>query len=223
MRPLARGVALCFAPCVAGCSFGLFQTAHTQPPGQPLVTVGLTKVKNAIDEVGGRTELTSLGLQAGARVGVLRRLDLGVGSFFLSGGRADVKVNLVDPTGPFALSPRAGIGYQHRYGVLMAEAGGIASYRFFGMLEPYAGLTFANHWLTNHPPPSVNLPRSLAPGTGTGDGLLQAAVGLAFDTKRHVGFMAEYGHWFVMQDDPADFYAFVPTNVLGVALRVYGQ
>jgi hypothetical protein len=218
-RAFAIVVGLCLAPCVSGCSFGLFQTAHTQPPGTVSGTVGATYLTNELDDVAGRSEITRMGAEVGARVGVTRRLELGVGTFFLSGARANAKVNLLDPTGPFALSPRAGVGYQHRYGVLMAEAGAIASYRFFDVVEPYFGLTFANHWISRYSPPPV-VPPNLAPGTGTGDGLLQGALGVEVAAGPYVGFIAEYGHWFVLNDDPADFYAFVPTNIVGVALRV---
>jgi len=30
---------------------------------------------------------------------------------------------------------------------------------------------------------------------------------------------AELSDWFVLQDDPGDFYHFVPTNIFGVAVR----
>lgn len=220
MSDVRRGLScLLIAPYLGGCSFGLFQTAHTQPPGTVSATLGATRISNELDGLAGRDELTQLGAEVSARVGLTRRLELGLGSFFQSGARASAKLNVLDPTSPFALAPRAGVGYAHRYGVVMAEGGAIASYRFFDRLEPYVGLTFANHWITNYPPPPV-VPPNLAPGSGSGDALLQGALGLEAALGDHVALLAEYGHWFVLTNDPGDFYAFVPTNVLGIALRV---
>ncbi len=219
MTPALRTLTgLWLAPWLGGCSFGLFQTAHTQPPRTATLTVGGTYLSNELDDEESRTPITRLGAEVGARVGVIPRVEVGLGTFFQSGGRVNAKVNVLDPTGPFALSPRVGVGYQWKYGVWMAEGGAIASYRFFDVLEPYFGLTFANHWIGKYPPPDT-VPRNVAPGTGTGDGLLQAALGLEFMASNRVGLIAEYGHWFVLTDDPGDFYAFLPTNIVGFALR----
>jgi len=216
---LRRAVAaMLLGPSLGGCSFGLFQTAHTQPPGTVAGRLGATEVLNAIDEEAGRDVSTNTTAEVGVRVGLAQRVDIGLGSFFLSGARADVKVNVLDPKAALAIAPRFGLGAQYKYDVLMVEGGAIVSYRLFGVLEPYGGLTFANHWIGGYPA-SVDPSPDLARRTGEGNGLLQAALGFAVDTKQGFGLMAEYGHWFVMNNDPGDNYAFLPTNIVGVAIR----
>jgi len=35
-----------------------------------------------------------------------------------------------------------------------------------------------------------------------------------------VTLMVEYGHWFLLFDDPGDFYSFLSADVLGAAIRI---
>lgn len=207
-------------PCLAcGCSFGAFQTAHTQAPASVSFTPGVALVWNGIDETAGGGLDTNLGGQLGARVGIAPRLDVGVGSFLYSGAKADVKLNLLEPHQRLAIAPRLGAGYRFGRVVTMLEGGAIVSYRFLEGLEPYFGLSFANHWIeprltTGQPPPNAVGKR------GTGDGLLQLSLGLEFPVTRHAAVLLEYGHWFPLNDDPGDFYAFLPVNIAGIALRI---
>ena len=204
-----------------GCSFGSFQTAHTQAPSSVSVTPGVAQVFNRIDDQNGRGQLTNLGAQVGGRLGLTDRVDVGLGSFLFGGVKADVKVNLLEPHERLALSPRLGAGY--RFGGNRAagllEGGAIASYRLFDKLEPYFGLTFANHWIEPAPPPGP-LPPNVVGRRGSGDGVLQMSLGLQLEISQHVALLGEYGHWFPLNDDPGDFYAFVPTNIAGLALRI---
>lgn len=202
-----------------GCSFGAFQTAHTQAPATVSITPGVAQVFNRIDDQEGRSMLTNWGAQLGGRVGITERVDAGLGSFLFSGVKADVKVNLLERHQKLAIAPRLGAGYRFGRGVGMVEGGAIASYRFFNRFEPYLGLTFANHWIEPEPPPGP-LPPNVVGHRGAGDGLLQLNLGLELLVSDHVAVLGEYGHWSPLNNDPGDFYAFVPTNIAGIALRI---
>ena len=76
-------------------------------------------------------------------------------------------------------------------------------------------MCFGYETVTVSPDPESHL----ADRTGTGDGLLQAVLGIQLPAGTGLAFMAEHGHWFVLQNDPGDSYRFVPTNVFGVAMR----
>ena len=201
-----------------GCSFGMFQTAHTQAPGTVSITPGIAQVFNRLDDQSGRGVLTNSGAQVGGRLGISKRVDAGLGSFMAYGAKADVKVNLLDRSQKLAIAPRLGAGFRLERGVRMLEAGAIASYRVADRFEPYAGLTFANHWIEPDEPEG-KLPANAVTRREMGDGLLQLNLGFEVRASEHVAFLAEYGHWFPMNNDPGDFYAFVPTNVAGIALR----
>lgn len=208
------------AALTGGCSFGSFQTAHTQAPASVSLTPGVAQVFNRVDDQNGRDRLTNLGAQLGGRFGLTKRVDAGLGSFLFGGVKADVKVNLLKPHERLAISPRLGAGYRFAFGreVGLVEGGAIASYRLFDRFEPYFGLTFANHWI--EPAPPQPLPPNVVRRRGTGDGLLQLNVGVEMMVSDHVAFLGEYGHWFPVNDAPGDFYAFVPTNIAGLALRI---
>ncbi len=216
----SRGLFVLGAVFVSGCSFGSFQTAHTQAPATLSVTPGVAQVFNRIDDQQGRGGVINTGAQLGARVGITQRLDAGIGSFLLTGVKLDAKVNVLDPHEKFALAPRLGVGGRlSGREVWMVEGGAISSYRVSDSFEPYLGLTFANHWLAPEPPPGM-LPSNVVGKSGSGDGLLQLNLGVELKLSNHVALLAEYGHWFVLQDDPGDFYRFLPTNIAGIALRI---
>lgn len=202
----------------SGCSFGMFQTAHTQAPGTVSVTPGVAQVFNRLDDKSGRSVLTNVGAQLGGRLGISQRVDAGLGSFMAYGMKADVKVNLLERHNKLALAPRLGAGFRLERSVRMLEAGAIASYRLADKFEPYVGLTFANHWIEPENPDGP-LPANAVTRREMGDGLLQLNLGFEVRVSEHVAFLGEYGHWFPMNNDPGDFYSFVPTNVAGLALR----
>jgi hypothetical protein len=208
------------AALISGCSFGTFQTAHTQAPATVSVTPGVTQVFNRIDEEQGRGLSTNLGGQLGGRVGITERLDAGLGTFLATGVKLDAKVNVLDPLQKLAIAPRLGAGRRWiEREIWMVEGGALASYRFFDWFEPYLGLTFANHWIEPEPP-QVDLPPNVVATSGTGDGLLQLSMGVELVASRHFAVLAEYGHWFVLNNDPGDYYRFLPTNIAGLALRI---
>lgn len=211
--------ALVGAWLTTACSFGAFQTAHTQAPSTVSVTPGVARVLNRIDDRNGRNLATNLGAQLGGRVGLTQRVDAGLGSFLAYGVKADVKVNLLERHQRLAIAPRLGAGLRAGRTVGMLEGGAIASYRLFDRLEPYLGLSFANHWVSAERPQQP-LPPNVVGRSGTGDGLLQLSLGLELLLSDHVALLGEYGHWFPLNNDPGDFYTFVPTNIAGVALRI---
>jgi hypothetical protein len=205
---------------LSGCSFGAFQTAHTQAPATVSVTPGIAQVFNGIDDEQGRGLATNVGAQLGGRVGLTERLDAGVGTFLSTGVKLDAKLNVLDPLQKLAVAPRIGAGRRWiGREIWMVEGGAIASYRVFDWLEPYLGLTFANHWIEPEPPP-LALPPDALGSSGSGDGLLQLSVGVELAATRHFGVLAEYGHWFVLNNDPGDYYRFLPTNIAGLAVRI---
>jgi hypothetical protein len=220
MRPSFFGrLTVAIASLTSGCSFGSFQTAHTQAPASVSITPGVAQVFNRVDDQNGRDRLTNLGAQLGGRVGLTKRVDAGLSSFLFWGVKADVKVNLREPHQRLAISPRLGAGYRFGRKVGLVEGGAIASYRLFDRFEPYFGLTFANHWIEPDPPPEP-LPPNAVRRRGTGDGLLQLNLGVELMVSDHLAILGEYGHWFPLNDAPGDFYAFVPTNIAGLALRI---
>lgn len=208
------------AMLLSGCSFGTFQTAHTQAPATVSVTPGIAQVFNEIEHEQGRGLATNVGGQLGGRVGLTERLDAGVGTFMSTGIKLDAKLNLLDPLQRLALAPRLGAGRRWiERDVWMLEGGAIVSYRAFDWFEPYLGLTFANHWIEPQPPP-VTLPPDVVGRSGSGDGLLQLSVGVELAVTRHFGLLAEYSHWFVLNNDPGDYYRFLPANIAGLAVRI---
>jgi hypothetical protein len=128
------------------------------------------------------------------------------------------------PLDPLAIAPRLGVGYATgvRTSTSLLLAGGIASYRVTRGFEPYAGVTFANHWIVQ-PPPDVELAQdeSLASRSYAGDGLVQLNAGFELRTRGGVGTFFEYGVWLPAQNDPGDSYAFVTTHVFAIGLHVF--
>ena len=218
---LERALACSLVFALSSCSFGLFQTAHTAPPGRIRGSAGLSYVTNSVvTRPSQPNPLLNLGAEAALRVGLTQHLDIGVGSFELAGAALDAKYNLLRPDQDFALAPRAGVAYGFNYETFRAEVGGVVSYRLSRLVEPYLGLTFANYWIGDYTPPDAPAPPGwhFARRKGTGDGVLELNVGVELPSK-HFATLLEYGHWFVLQDDPGDFYHFVPTNIVGVAVR----
>jgi hypothetical protein len=219
-RPSLGALTPISALLLSSCSFGTFQTAHTQAPASVSFTPGVTQVFNRIDDEQGRGLATNVGAQLGARVGLTERLDAGVGTFLATGVKLDAKLNVLGPLQKLAIAPRLGGGRRWlEREIWMVEGGAIASYRVVDWFEPYLGLTFANHWIEPEPP-RPDLPPDVVGRNGTGDGLLQLSLGVELVATRHFGVLAEYGHWFVLNDDPGDYYRFLPTNIAGLAVRI---
>lgn len=215
-RFLAWGAVL--GGLASGCSVGSFQTAHTQLPGTLSITPGVTYVTNRIDDEQGRGTLTNSTAQLSGRAGLTERIDVGVGTFLQTGLKGDVKMNVLPPRAKLALAPRLGAGYRFGREIAMVEGGAITSYRLVRGLEPYIGLSFANHWIEAEAP--VTAPPNAVAARGTGDGLLQLSIGVELLQTTNFAILAEYGHWFPLNDDPGDFYRFLPTNIFGIAVRL---
>jgi len=215
-------VALCFGTSGCMTSHGLLQTAHTTPPKSIQTRSGASLVRNSIDEQAGRGYSTNTTAEAGARLGVTEFLDVGVAPLLGGGAAADAKANVIDNRLSFALAPRLSFGYAWSASAraYVAEAGAITSYRFVERIEPYAALSFANHWVMTdrtsaEPPPG----EVFAERRGYGDGLLKATSGLSLRLGAGFSLLGEYAHWFVAQNDPGDGYAFLASNVFAVALE----
>ena len=56
--------------------------------------------------------------------------------------------------------------------------------------------------------------------SGTGDGLLQLTIGAQALIAAYTALMVEVSHWIPLNDDPGDFYAFVPTTLIGLGIRI---
>jgi hypothetical protein len=206
----------------SGCSYALLETARTEPPGTVGGSWGVAQVHNRIDEQGGRGGLMNVGPQVMPRVGVTDHLDIGGGPFEGRGVRVDGKYNLMRRSDALALAPRGGLGARIDIGAFVPYLGMLASYRVASAIEPYAGITFANYWILDPPKPEdTTLDRSerYAERSGTGDGILQAVVGLQLPAGTGVALLVEYGHWFPMQNDPGNFYRFIPSDILAVGMR----
>lgn len=210
---------------VMGCSYGLGETPRTLPKGHLSGNTGMSMVFNRSDAERGGVGLHNLAPQLGPlRVGVAPHVDVGVATLFGLGLRADVKVSPTRPTLPFAFAVRAGGGgaYDTSGSLAMAFAGVLASYTFGGV-EPYLGATFANHWIYGRPTPD---PGSLGPGErfatrqGYGDGLVELTVGLRVSVSTWGSVSFEYSRWQPAQDDPGDFYRFVPNDIASLGLCV---
>jgi hypothetical protein len=80
---------------------------------------------------------------------------------------------------------------------------------------------FSNYWITRYPAPEVELGpgERFADATGTGDGMLQLTVGAQFPAGTGRAFVMEVSRWFPMQNDPGDFYKFLPATVVGLGFR----
>jgi hypothetical protein len=218
----------------SGCGYGLMQTAHTEAPGHVATTLGESYVGNALSDSGGRNLTTNIGTELAARVGLNRHVDLGVGPWLGEGARADFKLDVLAPENPWALAPRIGAGIAvsdssattgddddgNPTAIETALVGVIGSYRA-GTVEPYVGVTFANHWiyLEHEYPDELPPGQRYTPRTGAGDGLFQIALGAEIAVGVTTRLLLEYQRWQPAQDDPGDAYAFVPSNVLSVALR----
>jgi hypothetical protein len=197
------------------------QTAHTVPAGKARAHLGAARVYNEIDDVGGRGTLSNTSVEAGVRFGVTDFLDLGVLPLLGSGAAVDSKANVLYGKGRLALAPRLLAGVTTDTPVFVAEAGIIASYRIVRALEPYAALGFSNHWFFGpRPLPEDGLAadESLAKPAGYGDGLVKASLGLSARFGGGFSALVEYDHWYLAQNDPGNGYAFLPSDVIALAL-----
>lgn len=215
--------AMLVALSLTGCGYGVLQTAHTEPPGKPAVTVGAATVSNEYDAEARRNPATNAVPEASLRLGLTEHLDVGTGPYLLTGWRADVKGNLFRPAERHALAPRAGVAYATLQGdrTLLAFVGVIGSYRVARWFEPYGSLTMADNWVRIESPTDTRLApnEAFVDRDRTGNGNLQAVLGAELSVTRRWGFLLEYGRWTPLWNDPGDFYRFAHNNVFAAGAR----
>lgn len=208
----------------SGCGYGLHESARTLAPGQFGGGGAITLVANGAEQDGKvrvRTVAPDVGMM---RVGVARRVDVGVGLAYFAGLRGDVKISFLPEELPIALAVRVGAGGAgFPQALVLAYAGLLASVDVSSWLAPYLGVTYANHWIfgiDRDPPPSGE---TLVPRAGYGDGVLQNVLGFRFfleGERNPVSLSLEYGLWVPLQDDPGDGFSFVLNHLasLGVCI-----
>ena len=214
------------AALLGGCAYGMHESARTMAPGRVSGGGAISFVTNTNTAARGGVGASNFGVDLGmARVGLARRVDVGVGFLYGLGGRADVKVSPLPEAWRFALALRlGGGGAAIPDNVVMAYVGAIASYDFAFGLTPYLGCTFADHWIygidRDPPPPGQTLVRR----AGYGDGLLQSALGVRVFTDRKaavpVSVSLEYGLWVPLQDDPGDGFSFIVSHIASLGFCV---
>jgi hypothetical protein len=223
--PVQLLIWICSFAATGCCSYGLLQTAHTTPPAAGQVRCGASEVVNELTDDSERHPLLGLSGELGARVGLARFLDIGAAPFFRLGVTADAKANVMPPGEAFALAPRLALGYaayEEGSSLFMAEAGVIASYRWHGV-EPYFGLAMSNNWTDYAVEPGpLASNQKMAARKGYGDGLLKSQLGVDVTLQGVFGFLAEYGHWKTLQNDPGDGFRFVDNHVFALAMRFGG-
>ncbi len=216
----ARLIAVaCAAALTTGCGWGLHESARTLPPGQVSSGGAITLAANERADDGKLRVATVVPDVVPVRVGITRRVDVGVGLFYLVGLRADVKVSLLPPTSIFALAVRGGAGgavFPEK--LVTAFAGVLASVDLGEVIEPYLGVTYATHWIFGlYTGATLNPGERLASRAGYGDGVLQNALGVRFFVdgggRTRASVSMEYGLWVPLQNDPGDGFAFVLSHL----------
>lgn len=202
----------------AACGYGTFQTAKTVAPGHTTLAAGASYVSNRNDSVEGHGGLDALAAELGPlRLGLTDHLDVGASMYLGLGARVDAKYNLLPRRARLAIAPRLGVGAarQSSWSFLMAMSGLLASYDVAPWVTPYAGLTYADHWISPETAAKTTLPNTrMAARRGYGDGLLMPVAGVRLGSEDSASFHVEYTRYVPMQNDPGDQYAFIPSNVV---------
>jgi hypothetical protein len=217
---IAGALALGTSACMS--SHALFQTAHTTPPLGVRVKAGGVLVQNEIDDEAGRSAATNASVEPGVRVGVTDSMDLGLQPWMGAGAALDAKLNVLHNDRPLAVAPRVSLGAasESERSALAIEAGVIASYRATGWLEPYAAVSFANHWFDVERSSDDLGPREqYASRRGHGDGLVKAVLGIELSISASIHASLEYGHWAPAQNDIGDGYALLSNDIVALALQ----
>lgn len=218
-------LAACVATALltAGCGFGVLQTARPLPPGAMSVTAGLGSVENEVVAAQHAEQPINLVGDLAFRAGVVDRLDVGISGLWNTGLRVDTKYDVLPSKSRFALSPRGGLGYTVGGGsAFTAFGGGLASYDVLRWLTPYVGGTYATYWVRGRTPSDVDLAPNerFADRKGYGDGLVELTAGLSLQLGRSVALLAEVDRWLPAQNDPGDFFRFVPSTVVMGGMQV---
>lgn len=216
---IARCIALLVPVFVtnACASYSLVQTAHTTPPRHVRINTGLVHVNNENTGTAGRPWMAHTAVELSGRYGVSRQLDVGVSPFFMGlGATADAKLNVIPTENAFALAPRLrlGGGTWNESRDYLVDGSLVGSYRLGRVVEPYGALGYATHFI-KYATDSASLEpnQTLAERAGTGDGIIEAIVGMSFTLTPHFSLCGEYQYWHPGHNDLGDGYAFVGNHI----------
>jgi hypothetical protein len=229
LAPVSFAVLLCL-PAI-GCGLGVMQTAKPTPKGHVDLSMGMGFIYNQTvkEREGSGVGFANFPLTLNARFGAHDRMDVGVKLLLLGGVETDVKVNLMPPRHPFALSLQAGIGMAAD--ILSDHAGAfvthlpvslLASFDCRGRVEPYLSLAWHFFWIFGRTPDDPPSGGEYAARTGTGDEVLAVTAGVKVRLNRFVSLLFEYNYWHPVVNDPGDFFKFVDNHIvnLGVEIRI---
>ncbi|MBN2497217.1 MAG: hypothetical protein JXR96_21670 [Deltaproteobacteria bacterium] len=215
------------AALISACGYGQMQTARTTPMGKFAFTPGLSLVVNEnVDERG--VCLGNVAPQNGLRYGLSDHVDIGVSQFMFIGLLVDAKVNVLPADLDFALALRGGFGAAYDPWGFMEDTTAwvlhvpiylIASYTIADRFTPYTSFGYSIFWILGQG--IERDPRTTYPEReGYGDGLLRFNGGFEIKIVEMVALLAEYSYWWVVHDDPGDFYSIIDSHVAGVGVKV---
>lgn len=210
---------------VQACGVGTLQTARPTAVGAVDLTGGVGYLHNRLTEERG-LGLSSFPLTLAARTGVAERADLGLRLFSFGGAVADVKVNLMPPRHPLAVSLSLGFGGaadvlgDEGAWYLHLPVSVLASYDVKPWFTPYASLGYGFFWIFGRDNPAEDPSVQTAKRGGYGDGVVMVSAGARFRVARRVYLFTEYTFWGKVVDDPGDFYSFVHNHFALAGLQI---
>lgn len=223
--PCLPSFALAALLSTAACGVGTLQTARPTAVGAVDLTGGVGYLHNSlIEERGLGPNNFPFTLQG--RTGVAERADLGLRVFSFGGALADVKLNLMPPRHPLAVSLSLGFGGAAD---VLGDSGAwylhlpitlLGSYDVTPWFTPYASLGYGFFWIYGRDNPSDDPDAQTEKRGGYGDGVVMLSVGARFKVARRVALFAEYTFWGKAVDDPGDFYSFVHNHFALLGLQV---
>jgi hypothetical protein len=185
-------------------------------------STGLSIVNNAFASAEGRGGFDRLGIDTNARLGLTDHMDLGFAPFQLSGLRADFKYNVLPRSARLAVAPHLGAGYAVWNEVSVLQGGLYANYRILPQVDPYIGIGYSDYFVGDYLA-DYSDPKHPIAHSGAGDGVLEATLGFALfgspSSESRTRFLIEVTHWFLLNDDPGDHYAFLPNTILGLGIQ----
>jgi len=100
----------------------------------------------------------------------------------------------------------------------MLEGNLVTSYRLGRVFEPYAAIGYATHFIdTGDEPPRLEDNQSLREREGTGEGVLEALLGVAFRMGPGSTMYVEYQVWLPGHEDLGNGFAFVPNHIFALS------
>jgi hypothetical protein len=226
--PFSPGGCLAFfLSCfLAGCGVGQLQTARPTPPGKADVTLGGGFIYNENVSARGLPAVSNFPFTINTRWGVDDRVDIGARLFLMAGGAVDIKVNLMRPTHPLAVSLSGGLGaaYDIGYGpVVSIPVTAHLSYDFACGVTPYVAAGYRAFWilLPKEREDDV-LPQgeSYADREGYGSGLVSVNGGLAVEISPMTALLFDYSYLHQVVNDPGDSFTFIDNHLFLVGVRI---